>query len=333
MDFLYRVLRLARLEAIIVKQLTFDSNEAVWFMVGGNFSADPGWKHKVRYHHGDYELIICIHGPINLIIGSQTMVLNANDVLIVPPYTTMKGTVSSSQAVEFYWLHFLLPDKPIPKTKDLPNDGKEKHHGDIISLNMSYHLTDLSDLLILTHQLLTVDRSQPFAQNQQNLFMTLILTQLVNSVSQTANEDKNSALVSQLKEWIRTNIFRSPTLKEIADETELNQQYVSRLFKKYVGMSPKHYMIYLKIQTAQALLIRTNLSVKEISTSAYFSDEKLFMKQFKKMTGVTPSAFRSKYQKVYHNNPVIDPVLPIPEKITQKLDYDRDPGTPLNHQE
>ena len=156
--------------------------------------------------------------------------------------------------------------------------------------------------------------------------MTLILTNLANSTNVSENEDRNSALVSQLKEWIRTNIFRSPTLKDLANETELNPQYVSRLFKKYVGMSPKHYMVHLKIQTAKALLIRTNLSIKEVSSYSYFSDDKLFMKQFKKLTGVTPSTFRTKYRKIYHNNPVIDPVLPIPEKITQQLDYKRDPG-------
>lgn len=35
------------------------------------------------------------------------------------------------------------------------------------------------------------------------------------------------------------------------------------------------------------------------------------------------------YQKIYHNNQVIDPMLPIPEEVTQQLAGDRDPGAPL----
>lgn len=309
-------------------QLAFDHDQVVTFMVGGNFSADPGWKHKARYHPGDYELMICVHGPINLMIGDHHVVLNTNDVLIVPPYTFMRGTAPSTKKIEFYWLHFLLPNDHL-KTDSGTKVLSATSHPKEITVQYHYHFSDINDLIILTHQLLAVDTSQPFGQEQQNLLMTLILTNLANSTNVPENEDRNSALVSQLKEWIRTNIFRSPTLKDLANETELNPQYVSRLFKKYVGMSPKHYMVHLKIQTAKALLIRTNLSIKEVSSYSYFSDDKLFMKQFKKLTGVTPSTFRTKYRKIYHNNPVIDPVLPIPEKITQQLDYKRDPGTPI----
>ncbi|MCO7124655.1 AraC family transcriptional regulator [Sporolactobacillus shoreicorticis] len=319
-----------------MNEITFAKNEVVMFMIGGNFSADAGWKHKARYHRGDYELIICVKGPINLLIGNESATLNEHDLLIVPPYTPMKGTVPSSNPIEFYWLHFLLPENHhLHQKVKLEQDRNElTHNADDRPKNLviqtSYHFQDTRDLLILTHQLLAVDSSGMYSQEQQNLLMTLILIQMANLANKTNFEDKNKTVVNQLKEWIRTNIYRSPTLADIAKETKLNQQYVSRLFKKYVGMSPKHYMIHLKVQTAQALLIRTNLSIKEIGHYSYFSDDKLFMKQFKRISGVTPSSFRSLYQKVYHNNQVIDPVLPIPEEVTQKLDIDRDPGAPKN---
>ncbi|WP_249778589.1 AraC family transcriptional regulator [Lentilactobacillus dabitei] len=305
----------------------FPKNEIVTFMIGGNFSADAGWKHKLRYHHGDYELIICVKGPINLLVGDETVTLNANDIYIVPPYTSMKGTEPSDRSIEFYWLHFLLPTKPAA-SQDQSQSLDNPHEIQNLIIDNSYHLQSLDELLILTHQLLAVDVSGTYSTQQQNLLMTLILTVIGNLANKTESDEKNRTVVNQLKEWIRANIYRSPTLTDIANETQLNRQYVSRLFKKFVGMSPKHYMIQLKIQTAQALLIRTNLSIKEISGYAYFSNDKLFMKQFKQVTGVTPSSFRSEYRKIYHNNQVIDPVLPIPEEITQKLDHDKDLGTP-----
>lgn len=306
-----------------MNQLTFNKNQVVSFMVGGNFSADPGWQHKTRYHHGDYELMVCVRGQINLRIGTDSVILNPNEVLIVPPYTFMRGTQVSTTPVEFYWLHFL-----VSQTKSGPNKNDQISPTDRITLQNQAQIDDLSPLLIPIHELLAVDASEPFAQEQQNLLMTLILIRLANLMTVKPQESSGNALVEQLKEWIRTNIYRSPTLADIAAETELNPQYVSRVFKKHVGMSPKHYMIHLKIQTAQALLIRTNLSIKEVGSYSYYSDDKLFMKQFKQLSGVTPSEFRTMYQKVYHNNQVIDPVLPIPEEITQKLDDDRDPGSP-----
>lgn len=304
-------------------KLIIHKNRVVSYMIGGNFTADSGWKHKVRYHHGDYELMVCLQGPISLLIGTDNVVLNKNDVLIVPPYTSMRGTVTSPKPIEFYWLHFLVSKAPLRTTGEPDKQSQ-------IAFRSKYHLNDLSELLISIHELLTIDTSLPLTQERQDLLMTLILIQIAGTATDSTYEDQSSALIDQLKEWIRTNIYKSPTLTDIANETGLNPQYVSRVFKKYVSMSPKHYMIHLKIQTAQALLIRTNLSIKEVSHYAYYSDDKLFLKQFKQLSGVTPTEFCTRYQKIYHNNQVIDPVLPIPEEITQKLDNDRDPGSPTN---
>ncbi|MDH5109652.1 AraC family transcriptional regulator, partial [Lentilactobacillus kefiri] len=59
--------------------------------------------------------------------------------------------------------------------------------------------------------------------------------------------------------------------------------------------------------------------IKEISANAYFEGEKLFMRQFKQLTGMTPSEYRAQFDEIYHNNQVISPTLPIPEEITKHL--------------
>ncbi|EHO52388.1 AraC family transcriptional regulator [Lentilactobacillus kisonensis] len=267
-----------------MNNFSLNEKQIVTFMAGGLFSADPGWKHKSRYHHGDYELMICLKGPIHLQVGENNMTLNSNDVLMIPPFTLMKGTESTTTSIEFYWLHFLSP-----QSKFQVQVEKQLTVNPMIALSHKYHLNNIDSLLISVHELLTVDSTLTFSQNQQDLLITLILIKLANSIGIKNDTGKNNALVAQLKEWIRTNIYRSPSLDDIASVAELNPQYVSRLFKKHVGMSPKHYMIHLKIQTAQVLLIRTNLSIKEVSNYAYYSDDKLFLKQFKKLSGVTPS--------------------------------------------
>lgn len=168
-------------------------------------------------------------------------------------------------------------------------------------------------------------------QKIANCFITIILTELSRDLSAarfitTSKVEK----INQLKEWIRSNLYRSPTVAEMADYIQLNPQYLSRLFKRVTGTSPKHYLLQLKMQVAQALLIRTSLSIKEVANNSYFKNEKLFLRQFKQETGLTPSNYRAQFSSIYHNNQITSPVLPIPSEISKYITDIHDPGKPLH---
>lgn len=291
-------------------------NLAITYLIGGFFSAKKNWQHKSFTHYEDYELIICLKGPLYLLIDSQKFIVNSNEYLIVPNYVKIMGYRPSPNNIQFYWLHFLLPKNVGNITEKITQANQNK-----ILLNIQNKLSELDELNIITHQLLSIDKTLPYCQQEQNALITIILLRLADQQTEPQRniDDRELALVLQIKEWIRTNIYKSPTLNDIAQETGFNSQYISRLFKKHVGMPPKHYMIMLKIKAAQALLVKTNLSVKEVCVSSFFNDEKLFLKQFKKATGITPSEFRVKYHNIYHNNETIDPYLPISENISTKI--------------
>ncbi|WP_283680267.1 AraC family transcriptional regulator [Lentilactobacillus sp. Marseille-Q4993] len=285
-----------------------NQNTVITYMVGGLFSAASGWQHTKKTLKSDYELVVCTSGPIFLQFGDNQEVINSGDIIVIPPFTTFSGSSPSPNKVEFYWLHFILP-----KETTLSN----QRQNELIPIDSRYHISNLDSLLIVTNQLLAVDQTDIYRQQEQNLIMTLLLTQISNH-SKRGNADNQSAiLINRMKEWIRLNINKHPSLDDLSKESGLNPQYLSRMFKHYVGMSPKKYMVDLKVKTAQTLLIKTNLSIKEISSYSYFTDEKLFMKQFKNHVGVTPSGFRASYKSIYHNTELIDPELPIPKDVLE----------------
>ncbi|MBR2988103.1 MAG: helix-turn-helix domain-containing protein [Clostridia bacterium] len=67
---------------------------------------------------------------------------------------------------------------------------------------------------------------------------------------------------------------------------------LQRAFTKYFGLSPKQYLIQLRMNRALDLLTENVLSVKEISFACGFTDEKYFSRAFKKKYGYPPSQFR-----------------------------------------
>jgi YesN/AraC family two-component response regulator len=64
------------------------------------------------------------------------------------------------------------------------------------------------------------------------------------------------------------------------------------IFKEYLNISPKEYLIRLRIDVAKELLSNKALSIGDISRSVGYSDQFVFSKTFKKITGLSPEKFR-----------------------------------------
>ena len=102
------------------------------------------------------------------------------------------------------------------------------------------------------------------------------------------NESKIQASV----EYINTN-FKNPnlTLKEIAAKSFMSEVYFRKIFKNEFKTSPQKYIIGLRIDHAKELILTGDYSLKEIALMSGYLDYKYFSTEFKKMTGVSPSAY------------------------------------------
>ncbi|TVR52792.1 MAG: response regulator [Spirochaetaceae bacterium] len=89
----------------------------------------------------------------------------------------------------------------------------------------------------------------------------------------------------------------NPTLGEIADKVFLNRTYFSELFKREIGVGFTHYVTDLKMDTAQKLLERTNLSVSEIARATGYCDVAYFCRVFRRKTSMTPGDFRARLRE------------------------------------
>ncbi|GAB4182994.1 MAG: hypothetical protein Fur0032_24020 [Terrimicrobiaceae bacterium] len=66
-------------------------------------------------------------------------------------------------------------------------------------------------------------------------------------------------------------------------------------FRKHVGSTPHQMIMQRRLRDARERLLTTRSSVKEIGHASGFGDPAAFVRAFKKMTGVTPAAFRLHY--------------------------------------
>jgi len=82
------------------------------------------------------------------------------------------------------------------------------------------------------------------------------------------------------------------SLDEIADFAGISKYHFLRVFKKYTGFTPKHFIQNIKINNARKILANHSISLSEIAMECGFYDQSHFIKTYKKFYGSTPSKIK-----------------------------------------
>ncbi len=102
------------------------------------------------------------------------------------------------------------------------------------------------------------------------------------------------SLVREAVTFIRFNIDQPLSLNHLADTLGVHPSYLSRTFKKALGMTLTDYINKLRIEEAKYLLDQGNESVATIALSVGYNDPNYFSKVFTKLEHVTPYAYRKR---------------------------------------
>ena len=116
-------------------------------------------------------------------------------------------------------------------------------------------------------------------------------------------EDKKSMFVEKVKNIIVEMIHYSDELPEtnfsdyLSEKLNYDYNYISNLFSEIKGTTIEHYIITHKIERAKELLIYNELTLTDIAFKLHYSSVAHLSKQFKKITGLTPSFFKKMKHK------------------------------------
>ncbi|MGL5313037.1 MAG: helix-turn-helix transcriptional regulator [Peptostreptococcaceae bacterium] len=101
-----------------------------------------------------------------------------------------------------------------------------------------------------------------------------------------------SPIVKQALTFINLNISSNLTVKRVAHEIALSPDYLTRLFKKELGVNIITYINKKRILTSVELLKNTNLSIEDIGDLIGLNNTSYFYTLFKKEIGVSPKQYR-----------------------------------------
>lgn len=111
-------------------------------------------------------------------------------------------------------------------------------------------------------------------------------------------DDKKAVLIEKIKNIIIEMVHYTDEIPKvnyslyISEKLHLDYTYLSKTFSEVKGITIEQYIISHKIERVKELLLYDELNLTQISYIMNYSSVAHLSKQFKKVTGLTPSFFK-----------------------------------------
>ena len=106
-------------------------------------------------------------------------------------------------------------------------------------------------------------------------------------------EDK---IVENAVSYIRENLTKKIKTKDLAESCGYCESYVSRLFKRKMGMNINTYINKMRVEVSKNYLLTTGKTIAEISELVGFDEPSYYCKVFSAMLAIPPAEFRRRFK-------------------------------------
>jgi two-component system, response regulator YesN len=103
-------------------------------------------------------------------------------------------------------------------------------------------------------------------------------------------------IADRLVQMIHERYEQEISLEQFASELNFHPVYMSRVFKKEIGVPFSDYLSDYRMKMAGMLLETTSLKVSEIGERLQYKNISAFIRSFRKMYGVTPGKYRERFE-------------------------------------
>lgn len=111
--------------------------------------------------------------------------------------------------------------------------------------------------------------------------------------------DKTTLLTERIKNTVVEIVHYTGTNPKtnfsllLSRKLNYNYTYLSNVFSEHEGLTIEHFMLLHKIERVKELIIYDELNFTQIAYKLNYSSVSHLSKQFKKMTGLTPTSFKN----------------------------------------
>jgi AraC-like DNA-binding protein len=122
------------------------------------------------------------------------------------------------------------------------------------------------------------------------------ITRVLDAAQIDQREDiRLGVVISMMTQRLGRAVTNAEMAKAAGMSSRAFERAFERAFVREYGLPPQQYLKRLRIQTACRLLVDTRESIAAIAQRCGFADQSHLTREFRRVTGSTPSAYRAEY--------------------------------------
>ena len=228
----------------------------------------------------DYYFIYMVSGCMDVSLNGSVCVATAGDIILFPPHCRYKYVYRGEAPLSYLWVHFTGS-----YAAALLN---ECGFGTLPCLHSASDNAKLSDGFDKIFELF--ETGSRLCRHELACALERLL--LTSALSLDSHDD--SRTLERSLGYIHSAYSTDIRIPDLARMENLSNSRYIALFGKRMGTSPSAYIINLRMNAACDLLHNTDMSIKQISVLVGYPDAHFFSRLFKKHTGISPRAYRTK---------------------------------------
>ncbi|MCH1981377.1 response regulator [Ruminococcus sp. OA3] len=185
--------------------------------------------------------------------------------------------------------HYLIQEKNYKKLFELVSDILAY----AVEANVSIHLLKQTLYSVLSDYAVQSGSRQDFSMIKTSGNMEELQNYIFEAIEESdLQSGAYSQAVNDALWYMQGNFGRNLTLTEVAESVHLNQDYFSRRFKKETGKKFSEYLLQLRMEAAQKLILETDRSITDVARDVGFNNDSYFSVTYKKVYGENPNETR-----------------------------------------
>lgn len=114
----------------------------------------------------------------------------------------------------------------------------------------------------------------------------------------TGQKHHDDEMIRQAQQYIEDNVQEKISTENLSQQFAVSRRNFDRRFVKATGNTPAEYAQRVKIELAKRTFESTRKTINEVMYEVGYSDVKAFREVFRKITGMSPLAYKGRYSKV-----------------------------------
>ena len=240
------------------------------------------------HSHQFNELYFLISGERRYFIGHTIYDVLPDNVIIIQKNELHKTNTRNNKGYERYVVYF--SDEDISQLENHKNSSSVLSESGCISLPHKIAEVIKAKLdEIYNEESHTDSYSEAMTKS---IFCEIMILIMRYGTKASGASDIHSDKIQEVARYISENFEKEISLSDAAKMAYMEETYFSKKFKRLTGFGFSEYLCETRLNEAARLLIYTDLSISEISDKCGFSSSNYFGDVFKRLNGVSPSAYR-----------------------------------------